>query len=436
MTYREAVDYLCVRTPMFQQIGGGAYKAGLDTTLILDEHIGHPHRQFRTIHIAGTNGKGSTAHTIAAILQAAGYRTGLYTSPHLLDFSERIKVDGIPVNPEFVTNFITNNKDFTEPLHPSFFELTTAMAFCYFAYCQVDVAVIETGLGGRLDCTNIITPDISIITNIGFDHMQFLGDTLAKIAFEKAGIIKPGIPAVIGEDCSETRPVFQAKADECHSKIVFAQDRSKIISESRSDRGLVYETLSYPSLESELTGFCQSNNANTILHAIEVLKSVGWDLPDAAVRKGFANVCGLTGLRGRWQRIGGHPAIVCDTGHNSHGLRYVAEHLKRIAGNGQCSRLRIVFGMVNDKDTDEVLKLMPAEAVWYFTQAGVSRAMPAKELQSRAAVHGHQGKTYLSVSEAVNAALSEASEDDFIYIGGSTFVVADLMSMPEFAGLV
>ncbi len=433
MTYQEAIDYLYVQMPMFQQIGNGAYKAGLETTMQLDEHFGHPHRSFRTVHIAGTNGKGSTAHTLAAIFQSAGYRTGLYTSPHILDFSERIRVDGKPIDKNFVVKFITENRQFYEPLKPSFFELTTAMAFRYFADCKVDIAIIETGLGGRLDCTNIITPELSVITNIGFDHTLFLGDTLAKIAFEKAGIIKPGVPAVIGEDVPETREVFQNKADGCGSKIVFAQDKCKIISEHREAGRLLYDAAGFPELESELQGFCQRNNANTILYAVDELRLAGWNLPDSAVRDGFAHVCNLTSLMGRWQKLSERPAMVCDTGHNSHGLKYVAAHLSELMQSGQYSTLRIVFGMVNDKDVDRVLELMPAGAVWYFTQAGVKRAMPAGELRNRAEVFGHKGRIFPTVAEAVSAAISDADPSDLIYAGGSTFVVADLFAIPEFS---
>lgn len=436
MNYREAIEYLCVQAPMFQQIGSGAYKEGLGTTLLLDEHAGHPHRQFRSVHIAGTNGKGSTAHTLAAIFQAAGYRTGLYTSPHLTDFSERIRVNGQPINQQYVIDFLESNKEFHEPLHPSFFELTTCMAFSYFAHCHVDIAIIETGLGGRLDCTNIITPDLSVITNIGFDHMQFLGGTLAEIAGEKAGIIKSGVTAVIGEDNPETRPVFQAKAGETHSRIVFAQDNCKVNSISDSSCGKVYyDTAPYPQLETELKGYCQSNNANTILHAVEELRHKGWILPECAVRQGFAQVCGMTGLRGRWQKLSASPDIICDTGHNSHGLKYIARHLTDIAVHPSSGKLRIVFGMVNDKDIDVVLNLMPKNAVWYYTQASVRRALPADRLREMAVAAGHDGsgRTYPTVSEAVNAARNDASVNDTIFVGGSSFVVADLLSMPEFA---
>lgn len=433
MTYEEAIEKLCVKTPMFQQVGAGAYKPGLGTTLRLDEYYGHPHRRFRSVHIAGTNGKGSTAHTLAAILQAAGYRTGLYTSPHLTDFSERIRVDGISINRDFVVDFLEKDSSFHDSLSPSFFEITTQMAFCYFAWCGVDVAVIETGLGGRLDCTNIITPDLSVITNIGFDHTQFLGNTLPEIAFEKAGIIKPGVTAVVGEVCTETRPVFEDKARECGSRIVFAQDDCKILSsKDKGDGHVVYETLPYPALESELGGLCQLNNANTILHAVSELRRSGWQLPEDAVRRGFAGVCGMTGLRGRWQSVAWNPRIICDTGHNSHGLRYVTEQLETLAAKPGAGRLRIVFGMVSDKDVDKVLEMMPKDAEWYFTQAGVKRAIPAARLHGIAARSGCRGRVFDSVAEAVAAARSEAAPEDTIYVGGSTFVVAELLSMPDF----
>lgn len=431
-TYQEAVDYLCRQTPMFHQIGSKAYKPGLETSLALDEHFGHPHKRFHTVHIAGTNGKGSTAHTLAAIFQAAGYRTGLYTSPHLIDFRERIRVNGEMASEEFVIDFLNKHKEFFESLEPSFFELATAMAFCYFKECNVDIAIIETGLGGRIDCTNIISPDLSIITNIGYDHIALLGDTLAKIAFEKAGIIKPGVPVIIGEDCEETRKVFEEKAASCNSRITFAKDKCKILSYHRdSDGNLYYETSEYHNLESELRGSCQENNANTVLHAIDELRAKGWNLTEEAVRRGFADVCGLTGLKGRWQTLRKNPELVCDTGHNSHGLHYIAEQLTEISERDR-GTLRIVFGMVNDKDTDVVLSLMPEKAEWYFTQADVSRAIPSPELQKMAAVSGHFGKVFDSVSDAVRTAISESSSEDFIYVGGSTFVVADLLSMPEF----
>lgn len=433
MTYQEAVDFLSNETPMFQKSGNGAYHTGLETAVRLDETSGHPHRSFHTVHIAGTNGKGSTAHTIAAIFQAAGYRTGLYTSPHLTDFRERIRVDGIRIVPEYVTDFLEKTKDIAIDLHASFFEITTAMAFSYFASCNVDVAIIETGLGGRFDSTNIITPDLSVITNIGFDHIKILGNTLAEIAFEKAGIIKPGVPVVIGEDCPETRPVFQKKADECNSKIVFAQDNCKILSTNRGKRGeYSYNTIPYPNLESGLQGYCQYNNANTILHCVEILNESGWNLTEAAVRTGFADVCRLTGLRGRWEKLCDEPLMICDTGHNSHGLKYISEHLKALSSQSWNGVLRIVFGMVNDKDTDVVLGLMPTDAVWYFAQASVPRALPSQDLREKAKSAGLDGKAYPSVAEAVTAARADAAPNDIIFVGGSTFVVSDLLNMEDF----
>jgi dihydrofolate synthase / folylpolyglutamate synthase len=433
VTYQETIDYLIEQVPMFQQVGSAAYKEGLFNTLELDGKAGHPHKKYRTIHVAGTNGKGSVSHTLAAILQSAGYKVGLYTSPHLVDFRERIRVNGKPISEETVVKYIENERVFFEPLHPSFFEVTTAMAFSYFESQKVDVAVIEVGLGGRLDCTNIIHPDLSIITNIGLDHVKYLGNTLAKIAFEKAGIIKQGVPVVVGEDCEETRPVFEAKAKECKSPIYFAQDNKLVKSYSYSqDEGLIYETELYPHLSSELKGYCQHHNANTILTSLQILKKLGYNMSEAAVRKGFSSVCELTGLRGRWQTLGETPKMVCDTGHNVHGLSYIAEHLKQISGKPGFGQLRIVFGMVNDKDIEGVLKIMPQNAIYYFTQASVKRALEATELCRLAHSFGLKGNCHTDVSKAVAAARKESNPNDFIYIGGSTFIVADLFELPEF----
>lgn len=433
MTYQEAVEYLYTQTPLFQNVGQEAYKEGLYNTVTIDRHLGCPHKLFKTIHIAGTNGKGSVSHTLAAILQASGLKTGLYTSPHLTDFRERIRVNGKPVSPEFVVRFIENNREFLEPLHPSFFEVTTAMAFSWFAIQEVDVAVIETGLGGRLDCTNIIKPVLSVITNIGFDHTKFLGNTLAGIAFEKAGIIKKNVPVVIGEYTEETRPVFERKAEEMGSKIVFAQDNCKIISQKYINPSkVVYETDALPSLESGLAGLCQEKNANTILTAIDQLKRRRFNIPEAAIRKGFKDVCRMTGLRGRWQRVGRKPDIICDTGHNSHGLKYIARHLEEISSKPGFGQLRIVMGMVNDKDIADVLTLMPKNARYYFTQASVQRALDAGTLQEMASRAGLTGKVYRTVAQAVTTAQREAAAEDLIFVGGSTFVVADLLTMPDF----
>ncbi len=433
MTYSEAVNYLYNSTPLFQNKGEKAYKEGLENTLLLDGHTGSPHKLFKTVHVAGTNGKGSVTHTLAAILQASGLKTGLYTSPHLLDFRERIRVNGTPVHPSFVIRFIEENRSFFEPLHPSFFEVATAMAFSWFAEQEVDVAVIETGLGGRLDCTNIIRPVLSVITNIGFDHMKFLGNTLAEIAGEKAGIMKPGIPVVIGEHCDETRPVFENKAGEVGAPIVFAQENCKIISHKYlAPDKVIYETEELPGLQSCLGGFCQECNANTILTAVGILREKGFRISDRDIRDGFADVCRMTGLRGRWQKLSDRPRIICDTGHNSHGIRYIAQQLEQIKSEPGFGTLRIVLGMVSDKDISTVLDLLPKDARYYFTQASVERAMDSNRLQELARAAGLKGNAYRGVPQAVQSARSEALPEDLIFVGGSTFVVADLLTMPEF----
>ncbi len=433
MTYQEAVEYLYTQTPLFQNVGQEAYKEGLYNTVTIDRHLGCPHKLYKTIHVAGTNGKGSVSHTLAAILQAAGYKTGLYTSPHLTDFRERIRVNGKPVSPEFVIKFIERNREFLEPLHPSFFEVTTAMAFSWFAEQEVDVAVIETGLGGRLDCTNIIKPVLSIITNIGYDHMKFLGETLPGIAFEKAGIIKKNVPVIIGEYTTETRPVFERKAEEVSTKITFAEDNCKINSyKYHNPSKVVYETAALPALESGLAGLCQEKNANTILTALDELRKKKFNIQESAVRKGFKNVCRMTGLRGRWQLVSKKPDIICDTGHNSHGLKYIAKHLEELSSKPGFGQLRIVMGMVNDKDINDVLALMPRNARYYFTQASVKRALDASTLRDLARQAGLTGRVYRSVAQAVDMARREAAPEDLIFVGGSTFVVADLLTMPEF----
>ena len=426
MNYQETLTYLYNSAPLFQQVGKAAYKEGLENTFALDEHLGHPHTKFHTIHIAGTNGKGSCSHTLAAILQAAGYRTGLYTSPHLVDFRERIRVDGQPVEEEYVVDFVERHRSFFEPLHPSFFELTTAMAFDYFANRKVDVAVIEVGLGGRLDCTNIIRPDLCVITNISFDHTQFLGNTLDKIASEKAGIIKKGIPVVIGETTPETRPVFEEKAREMEAPIFFAEDE-RLLEEVRhmEDGAYLYQTKNYKNLKGELRGLCQEKNTNTLLTAIRVLVKSGYCLGDADVRKGFSEVCELTGLMGRWQKLRENPVVVCDTGHNVGGIAYVVRQLSM----QQCRTLRIVMGMVNDKDISGVLAMLPREARYYFAQASVKRALPSEKVKELANVCGLEGNAFPDVRTAYETALAEAAPDDFIFVGGSSFIVADLLSL-------
>ena len=425
MDYQETLTYLYNSAPLFQQLGSAAYKEGLENTYTLDEYFGHPHRRFRTIHIAGTNGKGSCSHTLAAILQSAGYRVGLYTSPHLVDFRERIRINGTPVSQQFVIEFVEKHRHFFEPLHPSFFELTTAMAFLYFAEQAVDIAVIEVGLGGRLDCTNIIQPDLSLITNISFDHVQFLGNTLAQIAGEKAGIIKPHTPVVIGETTPETKPVFLDKALSVDAPIIFAEEEHLLYNASHEANGnYLYQTADYADLKGELGGLCQEKNTNTLLSALRQLKQTGYRFSETGVRNGFAHVCELTGLQGRWQRLANHPTVICDTGHNVGGIRYIAEQFSR----QHYDRLRIVIGMVNDKDIRGVLALLPTDASYYFTQASVKRALPAEEVQKQASAFGLKGNAYPNVKIALKEALAQSSPQDLIFIGGSSFIVADLLA--------
>ncbi len=426
MTYAQTIEYLFNAAPLFQNIGAGAYKEGLSNTHLLDEHFGHPHRSYKTIHVAGTNGKGSTCHTLAATLQHAGLRVGLYTSPHLVDFRERIRINGQMVPEQRVIDFVEQERSFFEPLHPSFFELSTALALLYFKEQQVDVAIIEVGLGGRLDCTNIIHPELSVITNISYDHTQFLGDTLEKIAGEKAGIIKSGVPAVIGETNGNkgVRDVFRQIDRDKQTSIWFADEESEVLSSRRTEDGLwEYDTALVGKLCGTLTGECQPQNTATILCALRRLREQGFNITDEDIRMGFANVCAYTGLMGRWQTVSLRPQVVCDIAHNPAGLRYIGQQL-----NGFDNRtLHIVIGMVSDKDVSHSLAQLPKQAKYYFTQASVKRALPAEELAAIARAEGLHGDTYLNVNEAFNAAKQSATDKDFIYVGGSTFVVADFM---------
>ncbi len=427
MDYEHTLEYLFNSAPLFQNIGAGAYKEGLSTTETLDNHFGNPHRLFKTIHVAGTNGKGSCSHTIAAVLQAAGYKVGLYTSPHLVDFRERIRVNGTPVSREYVIDFVEEERAFFEPLHPSFFELTTAMAFKYFAEQKVDVAVIEVGLGGRLDCTNIIRPEVSIITNISFDHIAFLGNTLEKIAGEKAGIIKAGVPVVIGETQPETEPVFRGKAQEVGTDIYFADQTNEIVSFENKFSCIEYQTEHFGAFSAELSGDCQTKNMATILTAIRLLQAQGWNIRTEHIHQGVKKVCEMTGLMGRWQILQKHPLIVTDTAHNVGGFQYIAHQLKSI----DYQRLHIVIGMVNDKDIHTVLSLLPQNATYYFTQASVKRALAVKELKAQASEFGLKGECYPTVEQAYRTALSRLGEEDALYIGGSNFIVADLLTMQQ-----
>lgn len=407
MNYQETIQYLYNSTPVFEHVGASAYKEGLSNSWALDKHFNHPHTKFKTIHVAGTNGKGSCSHTIAAILQAEGYRVGLFTSPHLVDFRERIKVNGDCISQEYVMDFVENERSFFEPLHPSFFELTTAMAFKYFADSHVDIAVIEVGLGGRLDCTNIITPILSVITNISFDHTIFLGDTLEKIAMEKAGIIKRDIPIVIGETTPETRNVFIQKAKEMNAPIFFAEEYNNPIANE---------------LDFELKGSYQLKNKQTILCAVSHLPL---SISPSSIKEGLSHVVELTGLMGRWQTIRERPTVICDTGHNVGGWQYLSQQIK----SQPCKNLHIVFGMVDDKDIDTVMNMLPTNATYYFTQAQTKRAIPANIVEEKGKEHHLKGYVFPQVADAYKAALHHANEDDFIFVGGSSYIVADFLTL-------
>ena len=424
MNYEDTIQYLYDRLPVFHQIGGAAYKPGLDNTIRLMNALNNPQSRFRSIHVAGTNGKGSVSHFLAAILQKAGYKVGLYTSPHLVDFRERIRINGEMVNQHYVVEFVENHRNLFDQIEPSFFEATMAMAFDYFADNEVDVAVIEVGLGGRLDSTNIILPELSIITNISYDHIGFLGDTLEKIAFEKAGIIKHDVPVIIGEALPETKPVFEAKAKQENASIFFAEEIVEIQFKEFSSNKMLVKTSDNKTYTVGLCGMYQLKNIATTLTAIEQLNQSGFEITETALRDGLENVCEITGLKGRWQVLQQNPMIVADTGHNADGIKYVVKQL-----NIQTySKLRIVFGMVNDKDSSTVLALLPKNAVYYFTQATIERALPADLLLQKAQSTGLNGGAYLSVEEAVKSAIIESNLDDFIFIGGSNFIVGEALN--------
>jgi len=430
-SYPEVLDFLYSQLPMFQRTGPAAYKDNLDNTILLDEMFGHPHLSFKTIHVAGTNGKGSVSHMMASVLQEAGYKTGLYTSPHLKDFRERIRVNGEMISEEAVVEFTEKylEKNEIEMLQPSFFELTVTMAFDYFRAMHVDVAVIEVGLGGRLDSTNIITPEVSVITNISFDHMSILGNTLPEIAAEKAGIIKSGVPVVIGETSPETSPIFEKFAERLHSSIEFA-DRNyhsdysmQTIDGKQSLNIRKSELLIYPDLQLDLLGIYQRHNVPTALQTIDALNERSWNLSEDNIRRGLAKCVRNTGLMGRWQIIGHNPLTICDTGHNPAGIKLVVEQIKQTAWK----ELHIIIGLVNDKDQDEVLSLLPADAHYYFTKASIPRATQPEQLAAKAAKFGLQGICYQTVQQALSAAKDNAGENDLIFIGGSTFVVAEVL---------
>lgn len=422
--YQKTLDYLYSRLPMFQRVGGSAYKEGLDNSLSLCSHLGNPQDKYKIIHVGGTNGKGSVSNLLAAVLQAQGYKVGLYTSPHLIDFRERIRINGDMVPEGFVVKFIDDIKDYSETISPSFFELTMAMAFEYFAQEKVDIAIIEVGLGGRLDSTNIVKPILSVITNISKDHVQFLGDTLTKIAGEKAGIIKPDVPVVVGETNDETRQVFIEKSKEMNAPLYFA-DQENLIKKATHMAGgrWLFDTTDYGLIDGELSGLCQDQNAATVFAALRELQTTGINITSSAVQKGFGQVCEITGLRGRWEKIQENPLVICDTGHNEAGIAQIVQQINEIKYN----KLRMVIGMVNDKDVSKVLSLLPKNATYYFTRASIPRSLDELAMQQAGFAAGLNGNSYHSVMEAYDCALEDSSNDDFIFVGGSTFVVADLL---------
>ena len=406
MNYQETTHWMFNQLPMYQTQGASAYKEDLTNILLLSDHLGSPEKKLQCIHVAGTNGKGSTSHMLSSILQEAGYKVGLYTSPHLKDFRERIKINGKEISEDFVCTFIEKHKSYFEKGAFSFFEMSVGLALDYFVKEKVEIAIIEVGLGGRLDATNIITPLISVITNIGLDHTQFLGNTLESIAFEKAGIIKPTIPVVIGEYTPETKPVFLSKAKECHSKIYFASD-------------LLAET--FPS---DLIGDYQTHNKKTVLKTIEVLNCQNdYTITENNSKSGFLNVVRNTGLQGRWQQLGESPKVICDTAHNKNGLEIVLNQIQKET----FSNLHIVLGVVNDKDLNEILPLFPKKAIYYFCKPNLPRGLDASILKQKALNFELNGEAYNSVSEAYKKAIENSSNTDFIYIGGSTFVVAEIL---------
>ena len=428
MTYAEALDFLYNSTPMFQNAGASAYKPGLESTAVLSEAFGNPHYGLPCIIIGGTNGKGSTSHTIAAIAQAAGYRVGLFTSPHLVDFRERIRVNGKPVPERFVTNFVESYlaDDISRVLAPSFFEFTTVMALCWFRSQKVDLAVLEVGLGGRLDCTNICDPMLSIITNISLDHTDLLGKTEAEIAREKAGIMRAGRRCIVGRAEGEVLEVFRREAER-RGAILEVVGKQPFPSVEFADGQLHYAATPYGDLSGALTGDCQSENAATVLTALPHLQKYFKRITAADVATGFAQVCSLTGLRGRWETLATTPVrVICDTGHNIGGWRHLGPRLRSIP------RLRMVLGFVNDKDVNAIMAEMPADATYYFATPSVRRGRPAEETAAIASAHGLTGRPYASVAEAVRAAMADAAEGDTVFVGGSTFVVADLLSSAIF----
>ncbi len=429
MNYKQTVEYLFSQLPAFHRVGKAAYKADLNNTLALDEYFNHPHKSFKTIHVAGTNGKGSTSHMLASILAKAGYRVGLYTSPHLKDFRERIRVNGVVIPEQEVIDFVEKYRAIFEKVKPSFFEMTVALAFDYFSREKVDIAVIEVGLGGRLDSTNIITPILSLITNIGLDHTDLLGDTLEKIAFEKAGIIKANVPVVISQTQPEIEQVFQDKAHETQSPISFADKTYKIVRINNQNSSyqefdiLLDNDNLLKGIKLDLCGSYQKFNIAGVLQSVDILNENGFAIDEEQLREGLATASSSTGLLGRWQKLQDSPLIICDTGHNVDGITVVLEQISKI----RREELRMVIGMVGDKDIDGILRLLPKDAIYYFTKAAIPRALDENTLSQKATEYGLLGNTYPTVAEALYAAKKNANPNDLIFIGGSTFIVAEVV---------
>lgn len=427
MNYSQTLDYLYSRLPMFTRVGASAFKKDLDNTIALCNALDNPQTKYKTIHIGGTNGKGSTSHMLAAILQKAGYKTGLYTSPHLKDFRERIRVSGKMVSKTFVTNFVKQQQQLINKIEPSFFEVTVGMAFSYFEQEQVDVAVIEVGLGGRLDSTNIIQPELSVITNISLDHTNMLGDTLGEIAFEKAGIIKLNTPIVIGEHHLESDPVFIKKAKEQDATLSFAEDELNVSNVSKETNALRLDVnqhdQSLKGLHLDLTGTYQLKNILTVIKAVQELRKIGYKISDEAIYKALKSVKKLTGLQGRWQTLSKNPLVICDTGHNKAGISEVIQNIKQTPHQN----LHFVIGIVKDKDISAVLALLPKNAIYYFCQPQLERALPATELAEKAAAYQLNGTIFNTVEEALNTAKNSANNKDLVFVGGSTFVVAEIL---------
>ncbi len=429
MNYQETIDFLFESLPMFQRLGKAAYKANLDNTIALDNALGHPHRKFRSVHIAGTNGKGSVSHMLASVFQEAGYKTGLYTSPHMIDFRERIRINGEMIGEQQVVDFVGSNKEVIDKIKPSFFEMTVAMAFDHFAREKVDIAIVETGMGGRLDSTNIITPEVSVITSISLDHMEFLGENEALIAAEKAGIIKNKIPCISGKNTLQVNEVLEKVAAEKNTQLIYSDRKRNFEYQTFTiDNASIfhYRDLLVPGktrITSDLGGAYQGENINIVLTTIETLKERSWEIPREAVSRGLAAVRKNTSLLGRWEILGANPRVICDTAHNEAGIRIVMEQLQNVPAKN----IHIVWGMVGDKSIEKILPLLPANAVYYFTQPSIPRAMPVDIMVEKARDAGLSGSNHKLVEEAFKAALKNAETEDTIFIGGSTFVVADLL---------